>query len=287
MNEFDIINKITRGIRTDSSVIKGVGDDCAVIKFTNREHLLCATDMIIEGVHFKKNAAPESIGHKALAVNISDIAACGGIPKWAVVSVGFPKNIKYGYIDRVFKGLRRLAGRYDINIVGGDTNSSNKIIVSVTLLGVVKTNHLVLRSTAKDKDAIVITGALKSRPDDLTFIPRLKESRKLVKDLKINSMIDISDGFLSDLTHVLESSNKSAIIYESLIPNISKRLPASKLLNTGEQFDLLFTIPKSQIKKLPNHCIVVGEIVDGNKEITLVTREGRRSRVKPLGYRHF
>lgn len=288
IGEFEFIKRISQKIRLSSSVVKGIGDDCAVVKYTKDNYLLLTTDMIIEDVHFKKRTTPpEAIGHKALAVNISDIAACGGIPKWALVSAGVSAQTRYDYIRAIFTGIKRLAGRFKIDIVGGDTNLSEKLTVSIALIGEVRKRELTLRSGAEDKDIILLSGPLKEIPDHLNFTPRLKEARYLVKNFKLNSMIDISDGLLSDLNHILEESKTGAIIYESLIPHKPKVASLYKLLNTGEQFELIFTLPRTELKRLPGRFYPVGEIVKGIKGIIYVTREGRRKRVLAKGYRHF
>lgn len=288
IGEFELIKRIGQKISLSSSVVKGIGDDCAVVKYTKDKYLLFTTDMIIEDVHFKKRKThPEEIGHKVLAVNISDIAACGGIPKWAVVSAGVPAQTRYDYIRAIFTGIERLARRFNIDIVGGDTNLSRKLVISVSLLGEVEKRHLILRSGANDKDIVVLSGPLKKTPDHLTFTPRLREARYLLENFKLSSMIDISDGFLSDLNHILEESKIGAIIYESLIPHKAKADYIYKLLDIGEQFELIFTLPGSELKRLPKGFCPVGEIVKGTKGIIYVTREGKRIRVSPRGYRHF
>lgn len=287
IGEFGIISKIRRGLKVTSSVVKGIGDDCAVLKYTKEKYLLFTTDMIIEGVHFRKSAKPESIGHKALAVNVSDIAACGGAPKWAVISIGLPSNIPYDYARRIYNGIENLACRFKIDIVGGDTNSSKKIVLSIALLGEVKKKDIALRSGAQNKDIIFLTGPLKENPDGPTFRPRLKEARYLVENFKVNSMIDISDGFLSDLNHILKESGKGAIIYESLIPFRRRAGSIRNILDTGEQFELIFTLPRSCLKKLPKSFYPVGEILDNENGIIYVDKKGRRKRILPGGYRHF
>ncbi|NQT90929.1 MAG: thiamine-monophosphate kinase [Candidatus Omnitrophica bacterium] len=301
IGEFELIRRISKRVKPGPSVVKGIGDDCAVLKYTKGKYLLFTTDMIIEDIHFKRapalsklgiagsrkgGASPEQIGHKALAVNISDIAACGGTPKWAVVSVGLPAQIGYGYTRAIFSGIETLARRFNIDIVGGDTNLSDKLMVSVALMGEVKKKELTLRSGAKDKDIIVLTGPIEEEPDHLNFIPQLKEARYLVKNLKVNSMIDISDGFLSDLNHILSSSRKGAVVYECMIPRPSEA-PVNKLLNTGEQFHLIFTIPPSELKKLPRGTYAVGTIQEKTKGIVYVTMRGKKTRIPLKGYEHF
>ena len=289
IGEFGFIEKIKKINHAGPSVVKGIGDDCAVLKYKSNKYLLFATDMLIEGVHFTlKKATPEEIGHKALAVNISDIAACGGIPKYAVISVGMPSMISRNYAIRLYKGIETLARHFRMDIVGGDTNFSKKTVISIAVLGEALSKNLLLRSGARNKDAIVLSGPLSKRPDHLMFMPKIEKSQLIIKTLAPSAMIDISDGFLSDLDHILKSSNRGAVIYESLIPCKDKKYSLNSLLNTGEQFELLFTMPADRLKALPKGFYPVGEITSGKEEgTTLVDSIGKKRKVKPEGYRHF
>jgi len=288
IGEFALIESIAKSVKTGPSVIKGIGDDCAVLEYKKNKHLLFTTDMIIEGVHFDcKKSSPLSIGRKALAVNISDIAACGGIPKWAVVSAGIPKHITSSYAHDIYKGITSLAQRFGIDLVGGDTNCSKKLVLSIALLGEVLKDELVLRQGACQGDSLVITGPLYEKPDHLGFTPRLKESRFIVKELMPTAMIDISDGLLSDLEHILKKSRKGAFLYESLIPVGGKKTSVKKIINTGEQFELLFTMPKSMLRYMPKSFYVIGEISGDRPSITFVSRLGKRKKISPGGYTHF
>jgi len=286
--EFGFIEKIRKISKAGPSVIKGIGDDCAVLRYKKDKHLLLATDMLVEGVHFTlKKASPEAVGHKALAVNISDIAACGGIPKYAVVSAGMPSVTSHNYAVRLYKGIENLARYFKMDIVGGDTNFSKKLIISIAVLGEVPKRDLLLRSGAKNKDAIVLSGPLFKKPDHLMFMPKIEKSQLIVKYLSPSAMIDISDGLLSDLSHILEDSDKGALIYESLIPCKDKKYSLNNLLNTGEQFELLFTMPADRLKMLPKGFYPIGEISHGKEGITLVDSSGKKKRVSLKGYTHF
>jgi thiamine-monophosphate kinase len=288
IGEFDLIKDIARKIKIGPSVVKGIGDDCAVLNYKKNKYLLFTTDMIIDGVHFDIKKAPAKlIGHKALAVNISDIAACGGIPKWAVVSAGMPKNTDSVYAYDIYKGINNLARKFSIDLVGGDTNSSEKLTLSIALLGEALKDELILRGGAQEGDSLVITGPLREKPPHLEFMPRLKESSFIVKNLMPTAMIDISDGLLSDLGHILKESQKGAFIYESLIPVNGGRASVKKIINTGEQFELLFTTPKNMIEFIPRGFYVIGEILGNRPAITFVERSGRRKKVCPEGYTHF
>ena len=238
LGEFGLIKRFRKQIKTDSTVVVGSGDDCAVLAFDKTRYQLFTCDMIVEGVDFSAKDKPELVGRKALAVSISDIAACGGIPRHAVVSLGFPKQTKVAYIDKVTKGIFDLAKSYKINIVGGDISRAQGFTIDISMLGLVEKKRLVLRRNAKSQDLILVSGPLGGsiRGKHLTFTPRVKEARFLTGNFKVNSMIDISDGLLQDLSHILEDSACGAIIYESLIPLSRDSKDINDALTSGEDF---------------------------------------------------
>lgn len=305
IGEFGLIKSISKIIQTNHSVVKGIGDDTAVLKWTKNRHLLVTTDMLIEDRHFKRKAPPEKIGWKALCCGISDIAAMGGMPKWTVISCGFPKNLSVNYINGIYAGIKKAAKKFGVNIIGGDTNASDKIILDVTVIGEAKKRDLTLRSGAKIGDYIFVTGELGGsiRGRHLDFIPRLKESQILVKNFKINSMIDLSDGLSSDLGHILEGSGVGAVIYEYLIPRTKKRLlcrndvcvSIENALSDGEDFELLFTMSKKEAfrllglrHKLFNIPVTrIGTITDKKFGAKIMDVFGRKKDLKPKGFRHF
>ena len=136
IGEFGLIRKVAKVTKTSPSVIKGIGDDCAVLRHTKDKYILVTADMIIEDVHFRlKEATPQQIGRKAIAANISDIAACGGIGKWAVVSVGLSKDADLNFVNKIYAGIQKLASEFKIDIIGGDTNLSKKAVISVAIIG--------------------------------------------------------------------------------------------------------------------------------------------------------
>ncbi|MFZ2603321.1 MAG: thiamine-phosphate kinase [Candidatus Omnitrophota bacterium] len=137
IGEFGLIERIKKTIKNDPTVIIGPGDDCAVLKYNKNNYQLFSTDMLVEGVDFTKDTNPYLVGRKALAVSISDISACGGIPTQAVVSLGLPKDITLSSVDRINKGINDLAKIYKINIVGGDISLSRDFVINVSILGIV------------------------------------------------------------------------------------------------------------------------------------------------------
>ena len=309
MNEFELIAKLTQSLPSNSSVVVGAGDDCAVLDFGLPDQLLLfKTDAVVEGVHFEKGSPPEKIGRKALARCLSDIAAMAGTPAAAVVTLGLPDDFEPEVVERIYGGLGALAKKYNVAIVGGETTANpERIFISVALLGTVGRGEQILRSTAKAGDAIFVTGELggASAGKHFDFEPRLAEAHWLAEHFPVHAMIDLSDGLAGDLHHVLKASGFGAELLKSAIPvsrgakEIAQRIPSAKTslvaaLTDGEDFELLFTaaagdaVPlldawTKQYPKLKLSCI--GKIVAG-EGITIRDRES----VRPLtvhGYVHF
>jgi len=293
LGEFGLIKRFQKKININSSVVKGSGDDCAVLKFNKSSYQLFTCDMIVEGVDFLKNADFKLVGQKALAISISDIAACGGVPQHALVALGLPKYMPVYQADRLVKGLLDLARKFNINIVGGDISASSKLIIDVSMLGVVVKNKLCLRQGARAGDIIMVTGefggAIKGK--HLKFTPRLEEAQFLVNNFKINAMIDISDGLAADLGHILESSSVGAVLYERLIPLSKQAQGIEDALCSGEEFELLFTASRDQaskiIKSAKYRFTVIGEIMPESFGLRLINYKNRYSKLKLKGYRHF
>ena len=293
IGEFGLIKRFQKKINLNSSVVKGSGDDCAVLKLNKSSYQLFTCDMIVEGVDFSKTADLKLVGQKALAISISDIAACGGIPKHAVVALGLSRNMQVYQIDRLAKGLFNLAGKFKINIVGGDISASNKLIIDVSMLGEVKKNKLCLRQGAKVGDMIMVTGefggAIKGK--HLKFTPRLSEAQFLVNNFKINAMIDVSDGLIQDLGHILKQSSVGAVLYESLIPLSKQALDTEEALCSGEEFEMLFTAPRDQASKIIQSAKyrfkLIGEIMPETFGLRLINYKNKYSKLKFPGYRHF
>lgn len=293
IGEFGLIKRIRKSIKLDSSVIKGSGDDCAVLKFNRDKYLLATCDMLVEGVDFTRKDSPYLVGRKALGVSISDIAACGGIPRYALVSLGLPKNSSLQLADKICRGILDLAKNYRINLIGGDLSRSQKVILDVSLFGFVEKRYLALRSNAKVGDIIFTTGRLGGALSGkhLRFTPPLKQSRYLVENFRINAMIDISDGLLQDLSHILEESRVGAVIYEELIPLSKEARSLEDALYSGEDFELLFSLSRPEAKKL---CAkkradfkIIGEIAPRRYGLKLIDKKGREKIVRAKGFRHF
>ncbi|MDP2929666.1 MAG: thiamine-phosphate kinase [Candidatus Omnitrophota bacterium] len=221
IDEIKLIKRLSKNFRLDETVIKGPGDDAAVLEWTKDRYMLFTCDMTIENVHFDlKKAAPFQIGWKALGRNISDIGAMGGVPKYAVVSLGISPALNISVADGICKGIKSLADKFGVNIVGGDMAKSEKIIIDISLIGQVEKKKLTLRSGARVGDSIFVTGTLgrSIKRKHLNFMPRVNTARQILSSFKIDSMIDISDGLALDLNRVLEASSVGSYIYESALP---------------------------------------------------------------------
>jgi thiamine-monophosphate kinase len=293
MGEFGLIDRFSRQASTDSSVFMGSGDDCAVLKLDKKRYQLFTCDMLVEGVDFTSRENLELVGRKALAVSISDIAACGGVPRHALVSLGIPKSARVKQADLLAKGIFRLAKKYKINIVGGDISSADRLVIDVSMLGEVDKRRLCLRSGARRGDIVMTTGSFGGslKGKHLKFTPRLEEARFLTHNFEIHSMIDVSDGLIQDLGHILERSKAGAVLYESLIPLSKQAAGVEDALCSGEEFELLFTVPREQagrIARCPRYRFsVIGEIMPQSFGLRCIDRRSRYSNLKFSGFRHF
>jgi thiamine-monophosphate kinase len=294
MKEDILINYLKKKFKVPKNII-GIGDDTAVLPYNKKNYLLFTTDTILDEVHFKlSKVSPYYIGYKAIAVNISDIAVMGGVPLYAVVNFGIPKyNLEL--ITEIYKGIKVISDKFRIKIVGGDTIKSKILFLAVAMIGKVEKENLILRKGSKIGDPIYVTGNIGGKVISgrhLKFIPRLKEARWIVKNLKPTSMIDISDGLILDLSRICNASGKGAIVLKEKIP-ISKDAKNFNLaIYEGEDFELLFTINKKNASKI-HHLIpntktkisLIGEIIKENG-IYLKGKDNVK-KIKPKGFNHF
>lgn len=309
MNEFELIDRLTRSLPTDKSVVAGPGDDCAVLDVgIPGRYLLFKTDAVVEGIHFVPGTPPEAIGHKALARCLSDIAAMAGTPTAALVTLALPTKFDVQFIEKIYDGMNALAKRCDVVIVGGETTTlPERMLISIALLGQVERGKAVLRSGAKAGDALFVTGELGGSllSKHLSFEPRLAEGKWLAQHFSIHAMLDISDGLAGDLRHILKASGVGAELLASAIPisrearrharEDSKAKPALlAALTDGEDFELLFTVAgrdavplldawKKQFPQVKLTCI--GKIT-AQEGISIRDKTGVRS-LKEHGYTHF
>jgi len=258
MNELELITRLTSGLPQRDGVIVGVGDDCAVLQCrgSSDEWLLFKTDAVVEGVHFTADTRPQQIGHKALARCLSDIAAMGGRPACALITIALPPGFDVERISSIYEGMRALADRHHVSIVGGETTTNpGGLLISIALLGTVAKGKALLRSGAQSGDAIFVSGELggSSSGHHLDFEPRLAEAAWLSENFSIHAMIDLSDGLAGDLRHLLKASDRGAELLAKMIPvsqaarlqgrsESSARPPLLAALTDGEDFELLFTV---------------------------------------------
>ncbi len=322
MNEIDFIEHLRRKISGSCAVPVGIGDDAAVLAPLRRGRLVVSTDMLVENIDFriKKEGqrlltsnepdsflTPEQIGRKALAVNLSDLAAMGANPLAFVLTIGKPAYVSTKWLDRFYNGLLKIAREYGVNCIGGDFSRAHEFSVSVTILG--SAEKPVLRSGAKPGDWIGITGTLGGsiRRHHFNFTPRVKEGVLLSRRSLAHSMIDVSDGLYQDLRHILRTSGVSAEVDLEAIPVSSDAVVLSngdevaalkRALTDGEDFELLLTASPRQkavlgslwARKFPSVRITwIGRIVKGRPEVRWLSKN-KKNRFPNLacdGYQHF
>ncbi len=293
IGEFGLIHFLKKAVHLESGIIKGIGDDAAVLPCSKNKYLLFTTDMLVEGVHFLTSDSRKDVGRKALGVNISDIAAMGGISKFAVVAVGLPSKASIKNVKDIYRGINILAKQFNISITGGDTVRAPKTIINIALIGEVEKQCLVLREGAKPGDKIFVTGRLGkslTSKKHLCFTPRQKEARCLVKKYKPSAMIDLTDGFIADLNHIVSQSRVGAILYEEAIPK-TRGASLHQAFYDGEDFELIFTLSAKQSYRILRNrdlsCFCVGEIVKDAYGIRLLSNGGKLIKIRMKGYQHF
>lgn len=290
--EFDYIEWVRAHVSSSARLPVGIGDDTAVLRFPKAADCLVTVDMLMEGVHFTfPPATPRQAGRKALAVNLSDIAAMAGKPLAAVVSVALPRGRETQFAHELHAGLQELAEEFGVVIAGGDTNSwSGPLVISVTLLGETQGKGAVLRSGAQVGDWVFVTGSLGGSISGkhLSFQPRVHEALRLHDAVDIHAMIDLSDGLSSDIGHILDESHVGALLLADAIPigdearaAADDKSPLEHALGDGEDFELLFTVsPEDGSRLVENPPIDVpltriGEIVASSK-CELIDSQGKR-----------
>lgn len=287
----------------------GIGDDCAVLQLPRGHEALVTTDFSLEDVHFRRAWHPaEAVGHRCLARGLSDIAAMGGTPRYAFLSLALPADLLQEWINGFIRGLLHLADRCDVLLAGGDTAQSPAgILADIVVLGSVPAGKAVLRSGARPGDLLYVTGTLGSSVATLHALrngkklspashrkhfypePRIAVGQYLREKKLASAMIDISDGLSTDLTHICEESETGAVVYAASLPAASGKDGLALALHGGEEYELLFTaasnrqVPK-QIAEVP--ISLIGEIVRG-KRVKLAKSDGKTEILKPGGWQHF
>ncbi|CUB18570.1 Thiamine-monophosphate kinase [Bacillus subtilis] len=324
MDEFDLIHSITPRTIHHSSVDVGIGDDAALYTAKHGVQEIVCVDTMVEDVHFKLHySSPEDIGYKALAVNISDIAAMGGIPKFYLVSLAVPAKWTESEIKGMYEGMNELAKLYHMDLIGGDTvSTSDKLVVTVTVIGEVEKGRACLRSLARPNDIVFVTGEIGSSAAGLSllleennpqnlfldtdyFINRHKRPQprvsvgRLCSSIKRAALNDISDGLASELNEIAEASCVSIEIDESILP-VHSDLPKLHsnwkewALFGGEDFELTGTVSKEEWEVLKQECekrqlpiTKIGHVKEKTESNVILKTEKTTMALEKKGYNHF
>ncbi len=327
IGEFEFIARIaTAGLARPADVRCGIGDDCAVLGRGSDRVRLITSDLMVEGVHFLVEASNAWwLGYKLLAVNLSDVAAMGGEPREALVSVAVPPDFDVGYMERVYEGLHGCADRFGVNVVGGDTTrNTGPLVMSLTLTGEMDQDRVCYRSGASPGDLIYVSGTLGDSAaglklalgeavglseEDREFLrrrhhrpePRVALGRALAASGAVTSMLDLSDGVASDLRHICTQSGVSAVIGETMIPvspafrrfcELSDLGIPDLAISGGEDYELLFTITpeaRNDIEALDggSRVCLIGRVEAGGGSIFLENTQGARTELEARGFDHF
>jgi thiamine-monophosphate kinase len=297
------------------NLITGIGDDCAVLRITPGRELLVTTDFSLEGIHFRRDWHPaESVGHRCLARGLSDIAAMGGDPVAAFLSLALPRDVPQAWVRSFIRGWMTLAKKYDVPLAGGDTaRSPNKILADIIVIGSAPKGKAVLRSTARAGDRIFVSGELggsaaavaelmakptkKLNPRDYPrhFYPEPRlELGRILRENLVSAMIDLSDGLSTDLAHICEESGVGAKIASALIPRARVGKPARQValdlaLHGGEDYELLFTVPQGKHVPARIAGVALTEIgaITRSQKILLQDENGVTRRLPAKGWEHF
>jgi len=305
-----------RPIRSTPAILTGIGDDCAVLRLPPNLEMLVTTDFSLEGIHFRRDWHPaEVVGHRCLARGLSDIAAMGGKPVAAFLSLALPRDLSQEWARRFMRGLIGLARQFGVTLAGGDTaESPDGILADIMVVGTVPKGKAVLRSGARAGDRIFVSGQLggsaaavwqmrkkpktklKLRDYPRHFLPqpRIEVGRILRERGLASAMIDTSDGLSTDLAHICEESGTGAELETGLIPRAIVGKPPRAVdiefaLHGGEDYELLFTAPSN--RRIPSRVagVPITQIghITRKKKIFLIDRGGVRQELQPEGWEHF
>jgi thiamine-monophosphate kinase len=324
LGEFGLIDLLAKMIAgagingADPDLIIGIGDDTAAWRCDDSIQL-ATVDTMVQDVHFTLETITwEELGWKSLAINLSDIAAMGGIPRYALVALALPDSTDVEDITGLYKGMIDISRKYKVAIAGGNISLSPQVSVTVTVIGSSTHKTLLKRSNARPGDKIAVTGytgsaaaglemltkKLKFKPDVTAYLreaflrpqPRISEAQVLVKN-GITTAIDTSDGLLADLRHICEASEAGAVINTGSLPvhNVVKSSFSKKALELavggGEDYELLFTGSPKTVEKVRDEIkypvTIIGEIKEGPPDISLVDAKGNPVKIDRMGWTHF
>ncbi|KTC66185.1 thiamine monophosphate kinase (AIR synthase) (plasmid) [Legionella adelaidensis] len=315
MNEFELINVFFKPFSCkEDGVLLGIGDDAACIKIPPNQHLLVSTDTLVAETHFLSEWDPFDIAYKSLMVNISDIAAMGGVPKWITLALTLPQ-LNQIWLKSFSEGLSTALNHYSMALVGGDT-TKGPLSITITILGLVEQGMAITRQGAKAKDKIYVSGNLGAAALAVSLLDKeiKKEDRTMLMDKLLRpeprvsfhsllqsyatAAIDISDGLSADLFHICEQSNVGAMLEENKIPvhplvkKYQKENATSFALKGGDDYELCFTIPAEKeqaficdARKQGIECFCIGEIQ--SQSGLRIKKQGGIESLVPQGYQHF
>lgn len=304
LDENQIVDRLRKILPSvNASVLHGIGDDCAVVRLADDStwDLLLTSDPVVEGRHFLGDTPPEQIGRKAIGRVLSDLAAMGGDPLWALINLVAPPNQPIERVEGIYRGVAEMAGRHGLMVVGGDVTAGPTLELHVFAVGRVPAGTALLRSGAQAGDWICVTGALGgSRAGrQFSFTPRLNEGRFLREGRWATALMDLTDGLASDLPRLVSASGVGAELELDKIPihsdtRLTERTPLCQALEDGEDFELLFTVPDIRMAGLrqawPGRGLCdftpIGRMVSGPPEIW-GAMAGIREKIEAGGFDHF
>jgi len=309
-SENEFVADLLRGLARDRRLEVPAGDDAAVLRPPAQRRTVVTVDMLMEGVDFVlgPDCRPEAVGHKALAVSLSDLAAMGSRPEAAVVAVALPRRGGDALGHALQSGLARAAASYDVALAGGDTNSwDGPLVISTTLLGSVPPGAGWRRDGARPGDLLVATGAFGGSilGRHLAVTPRCREAAAIAGAYAVHAAIDTSDGLSLDLARMMDASNAAAVLDLDAVPihpDASRaaarpgddRTPLEHALGDGEDFELVLAMPPSEARRLvaeggrprlDTPLSIIGEVIAG-KGLFAESRTGGRRPLVPRGYQH-
>ena len=270
---------------TNDALLLGPGDDCAIARRDAEWDSLLKTDALVEGVHFTPGTEPELIGRKALARAVSDIAAMGGLPEHALITLFVHKSRSVELLEGIYSGLAALASEFGISLAGGETSSlpQDGLAIGITLTGKVEHGQAVLRSGGHAGDVLCVSGALGGSFESgrhLRFTPRVELARELLRrGLRPDAMMDLSDGLATDLPRLARASNCGYLLDETRLPCHPGCTPRQALCD-GEDYELLLALPPNLADQLPRHPEL------GLTPIGQLTPTGTAQNM-PGGWQHF
>ena len=316
----DIVDK-TKNPQTASwqQLLIGIGDDAAAWQGDSSIQL-ATTDSMVQDIHFDMNTTSwEELGWKVISVNLSDIAAMGGIPKYALVSLALTGDLELDYVSSLYQGMAQVTDQFGVAIAGGNVSAASKVVITITIMGSIEAKSALTRSAAVPGDKIAVTGYLGLSAAGLRMLrqnldldtetarllkrahlqplPRVKEGQMLLHQ-GVKAAIDISDGLIADLAHICKASQVSARIAAGLVP-IHPALRANfkadchqLALTGGEDYELLFTAPSHVIAQVKQNIscpiTVIGEITEGTPgQVTLTDADGKSIAWQQTGWEHF